>query len=56
MVEKDLRVIKWILIGFMLIYTQFEKNEMFGTEDNGTIDASYQNIFDNLEEQLPEDE
>lgn len=37
-------------------YTPLGKNAMFSTEDYGTIDKSYQNIFDNLEEQLPQDE
>lgn len=37
-------------------YTPLGKNAMSGTEDYGTIDDSYQDVFAGLEKELPQDE
>ena len=40
----------------LIFYLPFGKNAITGTEDYGTIDAAYENVFAGVEKNLPKDE
>lgn len=59
------KMVKQLILGLVLFnmsmnalifYLPFGKNAITGTEDYGTIDDAYENIFAGLEEKLPEEE
>src|SRR5699024_3533883 len=48
-------VILNMTVNGLVFYSPFGKNAVSGTEDYGTIDEAYSNVFDGMEQNLPTD-